>query len=134
MLPPLDEKLAHFRAWLEAHRGLVEARLADAVPRLGLVKRAVAPPGWATPLALSPADELAPIGVGLTPVVLPRALRDAGIRTASLAASTEEVAALKRPLADVRADAPAQASSSRVLAHLLPDSMTEPEARLHGEF
>lgn len=134
LLPPLDEKLARFRAWLEAHRGLVEARLADAVPRLGLVKRAVAPPGWATPLAQSPADELAPIGVGLTPVVLPRALRDAGIRTASLAASTEEVAALKRPLADVRADALAQGWSPRVLAHLLPDSMPELESRMHGAF
>ncbi len=75
-----------------------------------------------------------PIGVGLTPVVLPRALRDAGIRTASLAASTEEVAALKRPLADVRADALAQGWSPRVLAHLLPDSLQELESRMHGAF
>lgn len=133
-LPPLDEKLARFRAWLEAHRGLIESRLAEAVPRLGLVKRAIAPPGWATPLAASPAREVVPIGVGLMPIVLPRALRDAGIRTASLAASTEEVAALRRPLGHVRDDALAQGWSPRVLAHLLPDSMQELESRLHGAF
>lgn len=133
-LPPLDEKLARFRAWLESHRGVVEARLVEAAPRLGLVKRAVAPPGWATPLAAAPVDAVAPIGVGLTPLVLPRALRDAGIRTASLAASTEEVAALKRPIAEVRADALAQGWSARVLDHLLPDSPRELESRMHAAF
>lgn len=133
-LPPLDEKLARLRAWLAANRESVEARLAEAVPRLGLVKRAVAPPGWATPLALAPATAFVPIGVGLTPVVLPRALRDAGVRTASLAASTEEVAALRRPLDEVRADALAQGWSPRVLEHLLPASTDEFESRMRAGF
>ncbi|MEO8487848.1 MAG: hypothetical protein ABI585_16095, partial [Betaproteobacteria bacterium] len=133
-LPSLDEKLARLRAWLAENRDVVETRLAEAIPRLGLVKRAVAPLAWDVPLAESPAVALAPIGVGLTPMVLPRALRDAGIRTSSLAASSEEVAALKRPLAHVRADALAQGWHPRVLAHLLPDSTREFESRMHAGF
>jgi hypothetical protein len=104
-LPSLDEKLARLRAWLADNRDVVETRLAEAIPRLGLVKRANPPPAWGTPLAASPVDAVLPIGVGLTPMVLPRALRDAGVRTSSLAASTEEIAAFARPLDDVRADA-----------------------------
>ncbi|CAG0956355.1 hypothetical protein BURK1_00473 [Burkholderiales bacterium] len=133
-LPALDEKLVRYRAWLEAHRAVIEERLAEALPRLGLVKRAAAPPDWATPLALAPADAVVPIGVGLMPVVLPRALRDAGVRTASIAASSEEVAAMRRPLDDVRADALAQGWHPRVLAHLLPDTAREFESRMHGSF
>lgn len=133
-LPPLDEKLARLRLWIADNRDLIETRLAEAIPRLGLVKRAVAPPTWGTPLALAPADAVTPIGVGLTPMVLPRALRDAGVRTASLAASTEEVAALKRPIDDLRADALAQGWHPRVLAHLLPATARELESRMHGAF
>ena len=133
-LPPLDEKLARLRAWLADHRDLVETRLAEAVPRLGLVKRANAPPSWGTPLAASPVEAVVPIGVGLTPLVLPRALRDAGIRTASLAASTEEVAALRRPLDELRADAIMQGWHPRVLSHLVPDSPRELESRMHAAF
>ena len=110
------------------------SRLADAIPRLGLVKRATPLPAWGTPLAASPVDAVVPIGVGLTPMVLPRALRDAGIRTSSLAASTEEIAALARPLADLRADALAQGWHPRVLAHLLPVSPREFESRMQAGF
>jgi hypothetical protein len=133
-LPPLDEKLAHLRAWLADNRDVVETRLAEAIPRLGLVKRANVPPSWGTPLASSPVEAVVPIGVGLTPMVLPRALRDAGVRTASLAASSEEVAALARPLDEVRADALAQGWHPRVLAHLLPSTAREFESRLHAGF
>jgi hypothetical protein len=133
-LPPLDEKLARLRAWIADNRDLVETRLAEAIPRLGLVKRAAAPPSWSTPLALAPAIAVSPIGVGLTPLVLPRALRDAGVRTASLAASTEEVAALKRPLDELRADALMQGWHPRVLAHLLPATEQELESRMQAAF
>ncbi|MBE7522790.1 MAG: hypothetical protein HS109_10455 [Burkholderiales bacterium] len=133
-LPPLDEKLAHLRAWLAANQEAVEARLEEAVPRLGLVKRAVAPPDWSTPLADAPATALKPIGVGLTPIVLPRALRDAGLRTASLAASTEETSALRRPLDAIFGDALAQGWHPRVLAHLLPSSAAEFESRMRAGF
>jgi len=134
VLPPLEEKLARLRAHLAMHRDVIETRLAEAVPRLGLVKRAHAPPDWTTPLALAPAAAVKPIGVGLVPIVLPRPLRDAGIRTASLAASTEEVAAFARPLAEVRADALAQGWSPRVLEQLLPEDRTEFESRMRGGF
>ncbi|MFO1283526.1 MAG: hypothetical protein U1F51_13905 [Burkholderiales bacterium] len=133
-LPPLDEKLARLREYVALHRDVIETRLADAVPRLGLVKRASAPDAWTTPLALAPVDAVKPIGVGLVPVVLPRALRDAGVRTAALAAATEEVLALKRPLADVRADARLQGWSPRVLDQLIPDSHAEFESRMHAAF
>lgn len=133
-LPSIDEKLARLRAFIAAHRDEIEARLAEAVPRLGLVKRAVAPPSWTTPLAASPAAAVLPIGVGLTPVVLPRALRDAGLRTASLAASTEEAAALRRPLDELGADALAQGWHPRVLDHLMPRDAHEFESRLRAGF
>ena len=133
-LPPLDEKLANLRTWLAANRDAVEARLEEAVPRLGLVKRAVAPPDWSTPLAMAPATDWKPIGVGLTPIVLPRALRDAGVRTAALAASTEETSAMRRPLDAVRADALAQGWHPRVLAYLLPASAQEFESRMRAGF
>jgi hypothetical protein len=45
-LPSLEEKLARLRAWLADNRDVVETRLAEAIPRLGLVKRANAPPAW----------------------------------------------------------------------------------------
>ncbi|MEP7183197.1 MAG: hypothetical protein ABI886_13515 [Betaproteobacteria bacterium] len=133
-LPPLAVKLARYRDYLALHRDIIETRLAAAVPRLGLVKRAVAPPTWTTPLAVAPATALSPIGVGLTPIVLPRALRDAGVHTARLAASAEEFAALHRPLADVRADAVLQGWSPRVLAHLLPDTSGELQSRMRVAF
>lgn len=133
-LPPLDEKLARLRLWIADNRDLIETRLAEAIPRLGLVKRAVPPPSWGTPLALAPADAVTPIGVGLTPMVLPRALRDAGVRTASLAASSEEIAALRRPLAAVRADALLQGWHPRVLAHLLPTTERELASRMQAAF
>ena len=134
VLPSLDEKLARLRVWIAENRDLVETRLADAIPRLGLVKRGTPLPSWGTPLAASPVDAVVPIGVGLTPMVLPRALRDAGIRTSSLAASTEEVAALARPLEELRADARAQGWHPRVLAHLLPASPREFESRMQAGF
>jgi len=133
-LPSLDEKLARLRAWLVENRDVVETRLAEAIPRLGLVKRANPPPAWGTPLAASPVDAVLPIGVGLTPMVLPRALRDAGVRTSSLAASTEEIAAFARPLDEVRADALAQGWHPRVLAHLLPSTTKEFESRMQAGF
>ncbi|MFI4924215.1 MAG: hypothetical protein ACHQJ7_03625 [Vicinamibacteria bacterium] len=133
-LPSLEEKLARLRVWILDNRDVVETRLAEAIPRLGMVKRANAPPSWGTPLAASPVDAVVPIGVGLTPMVLPRALRDAGVRTSSLAASTEEAAAMARPLDEVRADALAQGWHPRVLAHLLPATTKEFESRMQGGF
>jgi hypothetical protein len=133
-LPSLDEKLARLRAWLADHRDVVETRLAEAIPRLGLVKRANAPASWGTPLAASPVEAVVPIGVGLIPMVLPRGLRDAGVRTSSLAASSEEVAALARPLDELRADALAQGWHPRVLAHLLPATAKEFASRMQAGF
>lgn len=133
-LPPLDEKLARLRAYVQVNRDMIETRLAEAIPRLGLVKRATAPAAWTTPLALSPVGDVRPIGVGLVPVVLPRPLRDAGVRTAALAARTEEVLALKRPLDAVRADATLQGWSPRVLDFLLPASTREFESRMRAAF
>jgi hypothetical protein len=134
VLPPLAEKLAVYRRYLADQRAYIETRLADAVPRLGLVKRASPPPTFLTPLAVSPVAAVKPIGVGLTPLVLPRALYDAGFATARVAAHSEEIAATKRPLDEVRADAAAQGWSTRVLAHLLPASQRELESRLEASF
>jgi hypothetical protein len=133
-LPPLAEKLAVYRRYLADQRAFIETRLADAVPRLGLVKRATPPPTFLTPLAVSPVATVKPIGCGLTPLVLPRALYDAGLRTARVAAHSEEIAATHRPLDAVRADAAAQGWSAPVLAELLPDSTDELESRLAASF
>ena len=112
-LPPLAEKLAIYRRYLSDQRAFIETRLADAVPRLGLVKRATPPPTFLTSLAVSPVGAVKPIGCGLTPLVLPRALYEAGLRTARVAAHSEEIAATHRPLDAVRADAAAQGWSAR---------------------
>jgi hypothetical protein len=133
-LPPLAEKLAVYRRYLADQRAYIETRLADAVPRLGLVKRATPPPTFLTPLAVSPVAAVKPIGCGLTPLVLPRALYDAGLRTARVAAHSEEVAATHRPIDAVRADAAAQGWSAPVLAELLPDSPDELQSRLAASF
>jgi len=133
-LPPLAEKLATYRRYLADQRAFIETRLADAVPRLGLVKRATPPPTFMTPLAVSPVAAVKPIGCGLTPLVLPRALYHAGLRTARVAAHSEEIAATHRPLDAVRADAAAQGWSAGVLAHLLPDSPAELQRRLAANF
>jgi hypothetical protein len=53
-LPPLAEKLAIYRRFLSDQRAYIETRLSDAVPRLGLVKRATPPPTFTTSLAVSP--------------------------------------------------------------------------------
>jgi hypothetical protein len=133
-LPPLAEKLAIYRRYLADQRAYIESRLADAVPRLGLVKRATPPPTFLTPLAVSPVAAVKPIGCGLTPLVLPRALYDAGLRTARVAAHSEEIAATHRPLDAVRADAAAQGWSAAVLAELLPDTPDELQSRLAASF
>jgi hypothetical protein len=133
-LPPLAEKLATYRRYLADQRAYIETRLADAVPRLGLVKRATPPPTFLTPLAVSPVAAVKPIGCGLTPLVLTRALYHAGLRTARVAAHSEEIAATHRPLDAVRADAAAQGWSAGVLAHLLPDSPAELQSRLAASF
>ena len=133
-LPPLAEKLAIYRRYLADHRAFIETRLADAVPRLGLVKRATPPPTFLTPLAVSPVAAVKPIGCGLTPLVLPRPLYEAGLRTARVAAHSEEIAATHRPLDAVRADAAAQGWSAAVLAELLPDSPGELQSRLAASF
>lgn len=133
-LPPLAEKLAIYRRYLADQRAFIETRLADAVPRLGLVKRATPPPTFLTPLAVSPVGAVKPIGCGLTPLVLPRALYEAGLRTARVAAHSEEIAATHRPLDAVRADAAAQGWSAAVLAELLPDSPVELQSRLAASF
>lgn len=133
-LPPLAEKLAIYRRYLSEQREYIETRLAEAVPRLGLVKRATPPPTFLTPLAVSPVAAVKPIGCGLTPLVLPRTLYDAGLRTARVAAHSEEIASTRRPLDAVRADAAAQGWSPRVLAHLLPDTTAELESRLAASF
>ncbi len=134
VLPSLDEKLAVYRGYLAEHRQAIEARLADAVPRLGLFKRASPPPTFLTPLAAAPVADIRPIGCGLTPLVLPRALIDAGLRTARVVARSEEIAATLRPLASVRTDALAQGWSLRVLSHLLPESPIELKSRLAASF
>ncbi|HSV20935.1 MAG TPA: hypothetical protein VLR71_21160 [Casimicrobiaceae bacterium] len=133
-LPPLAEKLAIYRRYLHDQRAFIETRLADAVPRLGLVKRATPPPTYLTPLAVSPVGAVRPIGCGLTPLVLPRALYEAGLRTARVAAHSEEIAATHRPLDAVRADAAAQGWSAAVLNELLPQSPAELQSRLAASF
>ncbi len=133
-LPPLADKLAIYRRYLSDQRVFIETRLADAVPRLGLVKRATPPPTYLTPLSVSPVAAVKPIGCGLTPLVLPRALYEAGLRTARIAAHSEEIAATHRPPDAVRADAAAQGWSARVLAELLPDSPAELQSRLAASF
>jgi hypothetical protein len=133
-LPPLAEKLAIYRRYLADQRAFIETRLADAVPRLGLVKRATPPPTFLTPLAASPVAAVKPIGCGLTPLVLPRPLYEAGLRTARVAAHSEEIAATHRPLDAVRADAAAQGWSAVVLGELLPNSPVELQSRLAASF
>jgi len=133
-LPPLAEKLAIYRRFLSDQRAYIETRLSEAVPRLGLVKRATPPPTFTTSLAVSPVAAVKPIGCGLTPLVLPRALYEAGLRTARIAAHSEEIAATHRPLDAVRADAAAQGWSARVLAELLPRSPEELRERLSTSF
>jgi hypothetical protein len=133
-LPPLADKLAIYRRYIAENRAFIETRLADAVPRLGLVKRASPPPTFLTPLAVSPVAAVKPIGCGITPLVLPRALYEAGLRTARVAAHSEEIAATHRPLDAVRADAAAQGWSAPVLTELLPNAPAELQSRLAASF